>query len=147
MAEAWTDLLDADLAQDEPMRQSTARALRDNPEGIAAGVAGAPRIQTAGLDDSIVTTAKLASGERMNTTNVSIYYAAIGVYGVGAYILGRLNSGAVAIGASVAGSSLSLMSFVAFSSTSGFTGALSGTWMNCGAAAGVNSITIWRRIA
>lgn len=41
----YTTLADADLAQDKPVTQAKARALRDNPLAIAEGATGAPKIQ------------------------------------------------------------------------------------------------------
>jgi hypothetical protein len=113
MAEAWTDLNDSDLAQDKPLRQSIVRALRDNPEGIAAGVAGAPQIQTAAIATSAVTTAKLESSERMNAANVRAIVAAFSAGSVGTY-------------AQIASHSSSGLTFG--DSISGGTFGLSGTW-------------------
>ena len=47
---AWTTLTDAQLAANSPGTQAKFRALRDNPIAIANGDAGAPRVQTAGLE-------------------------------------------------------------------------------------------------
>ena len=69
---AYTTLADATLAQDKPLTQSVARALRDNPLSIAEGDASAPKIQPAAMDtDSILVAGSViifAEGE--DSTNV-----------------------------------------------------------------------------
>ena len=59
MAE-FTVIPDANLEPDKPARSIDALALRDNPIAIAEGAAGAPRIQTAAIQDGAVTAEKLA---------------------------------------------------------------------------------------
>jgi len=61
MAQNWTDIADGDVDPDSPVTTGLMQALRDNPEGLAAGVAGAPRVQTAGIADGAVTNPKMAS--------------------------------------------------------------------------------------
>jgi hypothetical protein len=58
----WTAIADATLEPGKPIRAIDARALRDNPIAISEGASGAPKIQTAGITDLNVTTAKLAAG-------------------------------------------------------------------------------------
>lgn len=55
----WTTLADATLAQDKPLTQSVARALRDNPTAIAEGSSGSPVI--VGLNPLIVSAASSSS--------------------------------------------------------------------------------------
>ena len=45
---------------DSPLIEDTMIKLRDNPLAMFEGAAGAPRLQTAAMDDSIVTNAKMA---------------------------------------------------------------------------------------
>lgn len=63
----YTTLTDAQLAQDQPQTQAKMRALRDNPLAIAEGDASAPKIQTAAIADSAITSVKIAN----NTIAVS----------------------------------------------------------------------------
>jgi hypothetical protein len=124
----WTSIADATLEPGKPIRAIDARALRDNPIAIAEGASGAPKIETAGITDLNVTTAKLAAGavttakitdanvttakleagERMTTANVLGATAGASAGAVGTYMLGWLNSTATppAFGATVAGSGL-----------------------------------------
>jgi hypothetical protein len=93
----WTTLPDASLEPGKPIRSIDGLALRDNPIAISEGAAGAPKIQTNGITDSAVTTAKLAnsavttgklaSNEQMTTVNVLNATAggtsgAVGVYAI-----------------------------------------------------------------
>ena len=66
MAE-FTVIPDANLEPEKPGRSIDALALRDNPIAIAEGAAGAPRIQTAAIQDGAVAQAKL----KTNTTSLS----------------------------------------------------------------------------
>ena len=61
MAE-FTVIPDANLEPDKPARSIDALAFYANPIAIAEGAAGAPRIQTAAIQDGAVTSAKLATG-------------------------------------------------------------------------------------
>lgn len=47
MAEAWTSIPNGDVAAGAAVTTALMTALRDNPEGMAAGVSGAPRIKAA----------------------------------------------------------------------------------------------------
>lgn len=49
MAANWRDIADSEVDPESPVTTSLAQALRDNPEGIAAGVSGAPPIQDAAI--------------------------------------------------------------------------------------------------
>lgn len=68
---AWTNISNALVSAGALPFASTIQALRDNPVAIANGDSGAPRVQTAAIQDSAVTTAKLAGSERMTTANVT----------------------------------------------------------------------------
>jgi hypothetical protein len=104
----WVSIADATLEPGKPIRAIDARALRDNPIAISEGASGAPKIQTAGITDANVTTAKLEAGERMTTANVLGATAGASAGAVGTYMLGWLNSTATppTFGATVAGSGL-----------------------------------------
>lgn len=51
----WTDVPDANLEPDKPWRSEDAIALKDNPQAIAEGAAGAPRVVDAALDTTVTT--------------------------------------------------------------------------------------------
>lgn len=57
---AYVSISNTAIDQDSPITVSLMTALRDNPTAIANGDSGAPKIQTAGINDSAVTTAKIA---------------------------------------------------------------------------------------
>lgn len=57
---AWVSISNTAIDQDSPITVSLMTALRDNPAAIANGDAGAPKVQTAGINDAAVTTAKIA---------------------------------------------------------------------------------------
>ena len=111
----WTTIPDDVLEPGKPIRSVDALALRDNPVAIAAGAAGAPRVQTAAIQNGAVTnaklanssvttakladanvttaklananvtSAKLATGERMTTANVLARTAGASLGAVGTY--------------------------------------------------------------
>ena len=112
----WTTISDDVLEPGKPIRSVDALALRDNPVAIAAGAANAPRVQTAAIQDAAVTTAKLATGERMTTTNVLNAYAGASLSAVGTYRILYYNIGlSKEIGETQAGSGLfSQLDFPAF---------------------------------
>lgn len=58
----WVDIANSAIDSGSILPQSVLFSLRDNFEGMANGDAGAPRIQTAALDNYIVTNAKIANG-------------------------------------------------------------------------------------
>lgn len=73
---AWTTVTDAELAVAAPARSINIIAIRDNISELASGADPAsPKIQTAALDDGIVTLAKMASG---SVDTAQIVAAAIG---------------------------------------------------------------------
>lgn len=59
---AWTTISNTAIDQDSPITVSLMTALRDNPAAIANGDSGAPRVQTAGIADNAITSAKIAAG-------------------------------------------------------------------------------------
>ena len=56
---SWTEIPNSSLESGAPIRAVDGVAFRDNPIAIAEGATGAPRIQTAGINDEAVTYAKL----------------------------------------------------------------------------------------
>jgi len=71
---AWVSISNTAIDQDSPITVSLMTALRDNPAAIANGDAGAPKVQTAGIQDLAVSTAKIANG---GVTNGKIATGAI----------------------------------------------------------------------
>ncbi len=56
---AWTNIPNSDLDPESPITTSLVTALRDNPPAIAAGDAGAPKIQLAAMDTDSVGAAQI----------------------------------------------------------------------------------------
>jgi len=140
---AWTTISNALVAVGALPFATTIQALRDNPIAIAAGDVGAPRIQTAAIQDSAVTTAKLASGERMNTTNVLAAAAAGATGAVGTVATLKYSVGGVTAGSTYAGGSQ-----LVFSGSDALTGAsTTGTWSAMGTTGGISEVTTFRRIS
>jgi hypothetical protein len=144
----WTTLPDASLEPGKPIRSIDGLALRDNPIAISEGAVGAPKIQTNGITDSAVTTAKLASNEQMTTANVLNATAGAAAGAVGTYALAVLvsGSGTVSFGSTTLGSNLRPSS----SNASPAGSALSGTWRCMGVAAVAadpTGVTLWLRIS
>jgi len=103
----WTNIPDGNLEPGDPIRSVDIIAIRDNPIAITEGASGAPKIQTAAITDANVTTAKLETAERMNTTNVLNATAGLTAGGVGTYAFLRHTTNAdYAFGDTLAGSSL-----------------------------------------
>lgn len=69
----YTTLADADLAQDKPVTQAKARALRDNPIAIAEGATGAPKIQQDALYEFSVGDYLVASSDDDSSTTSASY--------------------------------------------------------------------------
>lgn len=113
---AYSALSDSQIDGDSPLVADTLFKLRDNPEAIAAGDPGAPRVVTDALDNAAVTTAKLADaavtsvklGAGTNERDwVLARTAAASVGAVGTYAMLTIDPPAnLEPGATVAGSSL-----------------------------------------
>jgi hypothetical protein len=81
----WTNVTDTVLEPGQPIRSVDIIALKNNIIAVPNGAANAPRVQTAAIQDSAVTPAKLAAGERMTTANVLAQTAGASVGAVGTY--------------------------------------------------------------
>lgn len=57
----FTAITDTTLAQDKPLTQSVARALRDNPLAIAQGDITAPRVSTLGISSQYMKVSRVAA--------------------------------------------------------------------------------------
>ena len=158
----FTTIPDSNIEPGRPIRSIDGLALRDNPIAIAEGAAGAPRIQTAGIQNSAVTTAKIAANERMTTANVLGQTAGASVGAVGSYAFLRPNNAtSYGPGSTLAGSSLRYSGALRLVNTSSARhtavdgGAPAGTWrcmgQRTGDVGGVpnNAIvsTLWLRIS
>ena len=142
----WTDIPDDNLAPNAPARSADMIAMRDNTTAQAEGATGAPKTQTAAIDDDAVTSDKLAE-----TTNerdwVNGRTAASSVGAVGTYAMLVLVSGSIRNpGQTVSGSSLR------YSNANGQTGSTpSGTWRCMGLTTAVGTTatatTLWLRIS
>jgi hypothetical protein len=55
----YTTITDAQVDPEAPITSELMSALRDNPIAITEGASGAPKVQTAGIQDDAVTAAKL----------------------------------------------------------------------------------------
>jgi hypothetical protein len=110
----WTNVPNTVLEPGDPIRSVDIIAIKENIIALSEGASGAPAIQTAAL----------ATGERMNTTNVLNATAGASLGAVGTYALLRDISGSArSAGDTVSGSSLG------YSNCQGFwNGAISGTW-------------------
>ena len=155
----WVNIPETSVEPGAPARSSTVRAFRDNPIAIAEGASGAPRIQTAAINNNAVTTAKIANGNvtsgKLATGNSERDWvlartasAAVGVVGTYALLFNNTLTNRDP-GGTVAGSDLIYSSAGNFRSS----GVPAGTWRCMGAASGDNSgpdedrVTLWLRIA
>lgn len=74
----YTTIADSQVDPEAPITSELMSALRDNPLAIAEGATGAPKIQTAGIQDAAVTRDKLftatasASGSISSGQTVSV---------------------------------------------------------------------------
>ena len=159
----WTNLPNQAVGVGGLPSGTTVTALRDNPVAIAQGAAGAPRIQTAAIQNSAVTAAKLAtSNSERDWVLARIAGAQAGAVGTYAF-LGR-NVGFAAnneFGATLAGSNLfpaGIRATSTFSNSvpgvasqhSGQNSARSGTWRCMGVVRGETGIagaSLWLRIS
>jgi len=145
----WTNVPNTVLEPGDPIRSVDIIAIKENVIALSEGASGAPAIQTAAL----------ATGERMNTTNVLNATAGASVGAVGTYaFLGRLGTGALSIGTTIAGSSLRYGAGLTSDVTTvgdaswfygGRTGAPSGTWraMFGKQESGREPVGVWLRIS
>lgn len=145
---------DTELAPEKPGKSSLFTRMRDMIIAVTEGSAGAPKIQTAALNDlsvttpkiadSNVTTVKLESSERMNSTNVLAATSGATIGTVGSYAVCRVNLPVtVAEGATTAGNNLaySLINTVTRGSFP------VGTWRNMGDSAVQDDLSLFLRIA
>jgi len=154
---AWTNIPNANLAAGAPIRSVDLLAIRDNIPAVANGDSGAPKVQTNGINDSAVTTAKLATNEQMNTTNVLNSTAGLTAGAVGSYaFLGYNDGGGQSFGSTRAGSSLRPAGCYYNSDTvtffpATFSTTVAGTWRCLGfqpsSPSFTSQITVWLRIS
>ncbi len=162
---AWTVISDTVIEVGKAIRALDFRNLRDNITALANGDVGAPRIQTAALQDNAITWAKIAAGnvlqDKLGTGTgerdwVLARIASMTAGAVGTYIMGYHNTANTAIspGSTYAGSALRYLSFRESSGALGQLGSngvgFSGTWMALSAASAAgsqNGIALFVRVA
>jgi hypothetical protein len=106
----WTNVPNTVLEPGDPIRSVDIIAIKENVIALSEGASGAPPIQTAAL----------ATGERMNTTNVLNATAGATFGAVGTYaLLGETTFTATSIGNTRAGSALRPFGFVRGSTSFG----------------------------
>ena len=148
----WTDISDAVLEPGKPIRSVDGIALRENPKAIAEGAAGAPKIQEAALDASVVTTNKIANlnvtAPKLNTGAAETTWVgnmfsnlSLGARGMLAFAK-AVSGGAVGPGGTRSGS---VLRYTSLSSDEPTDIVPSGTWM-CLGSNGSNG-TLWVRVA
>ena len=71
---AYSAISNGEIDLDSPITTGLMTKMRDNPIAIANGDSGAPKIQTAAINDSAVTTAKIAGG---NVTSAKMAAASV----------------------------------------------------------------------
>lgn len=125
----WTNVSNTVLEPGDPIRSVDIIAIKENIIALSEGASGAPKILTNAINDAAVTTAKLATNERMTTTNVLAATASASVGAVGTYAaLGTTLGGATEAGGTIAGSNLRYAGFSPGSSGASVSGTPSGTW-------------------
>ena len=140
---AWTVIIEVGKA----LRALTMRNLRDNISAVANGDAGAPKVQTAGIQDLAVTTAKIAAGNvtttKIATGAVAAWNASLGTGEIGTYALlcNRTSGRPCVPGGNYAGS----LDYA--SVNNGTNGAAGGTWKCMGDAPSLNISTVFLRIS
>ena len=138
----WTNVPNTVLEPGDPIRSVDIIAIKENIIALSEGASGAPKVLTNAINDAAVTTAKLATNERMNTTNVLAATAGASHNVVGAYCA-AYPSATTSIGSTVAGSALRGDIGGDFVSP-GF----SGTWKNMGASTrALGAVTSFLRIS
>ena len=154
----WTNIPDDVLEPGKPIRSVDAIALRDNPVAIAQGAAGAPRVQTAAIQDGAVIASKLATGaNEINWVLGRTAGAAAGAVGTYAFLASD-NATTVNAGGTKAGSNLRYAGFHVAStsfqgaSTAVISGTPAGTWRCMGFDFSTNDPprrggTLWLRIS
>ena len=119
---AWTNITNAQLAIGAPVRSIDLLALRDNIIAQANGDAGAPKQQTAGIEDNAVTAVKINKGNGLGASGSTLVINCPSWGSVGSYAIGTQGGGTPTGGPS----SLSVGSDYSAASA-GISGA-SGTW-------------------
>jgi hypothetical protein len=150
----YTDLPNSAVGVGGVPSGTTVTALRDNPLAIAEGAAGAPRVQTAGIEDNAITAAKIPDGSigaekfQLGTDErdwVGERTASLAFNAQGTYVMARnesggtLDSSATVSGANIRPSSQATR-------RPGISSNLSGTW-RCMGYAPNNEVTLFLRVS
>ncbi len=137
----WTDIPDENLSPNAPARSADMLAMRDNITAQAEGATGAPKTQTAAIEDDAVTADKLAetSSER-DWVNGRISTSSTGA--IGTYAMLRRTSNGVVPGSTYSGD-------LVYSNGNGDAGSpVGGTWRAMGGTSlGSAETTLFLRIS
>jgi hypothetical protein len=144
----WTNVSNTVLEPGDPIRSVDIIAIKENVIALSEGASGAPKIVTAAINDAAVTTAKLATNERITTANVLAATAGASAGAVGTYCTAVNTTNNIPIGSTTAGSSLRGINTAGAYASPGF----GGTWRNMGASSGtglqsIGSSSLWLRIS
>ena len=158
----WTNLPNQAVGVGGLPSGTTVTALRDNPVAIAQGAAGAPRVQTAAIQNGAVNASKLATGNsERDWVLARTAGASAGAVGTYAFLGGALGENSN-FGQTRAGSQLNPVGIVGLNTflQNGFVSAgtsfraqsvsLSGTWRCMGIAfggSGASGASLWIRIS
>lgn len=153
----WTTIPNADVAVGAPLDTALMTALRDNPQAIAEGASGAPKIQNAAFDNGEIGSEKFQSGAAEETW-VRERIANTGTDVVGAYAMLREDgiTGNDTVGITRAGSGLVYSGVSSSSGTIALTSSSanpSGTWRlmgkgwDGGGSTSGNYASLWLRIS
>lgn len=136
----WTVLTNEELEPGAPARSSQAISLRDNIIAQAEGATGAPKTQTAAIEDDAVTADKLSeTTEERNWVNGRIATSSVGA--VGTYAMLRRETGVVPGNTYSGGLTYS-------NGVAGQGGAAGGTWRAMGGTnAGTPESTLFLRVS
>jgi hypothetical protein len=145
---AWTNIDNALVSVGALPFATTIQALRDNPIAIANGDAGAPKVQTAAIQDGAVQVSKLATGAGeaawVGARNIQIGVGGIGTYAFLAY---PGNTSQRNPGFDTSGTNLLYGPGVSGAPAPSGTWRLCGFYQSGGGSAGGESPSLWLRIA
>jgi hypothetical protein len=136
----WTNVSSTVLEPGDPIRSVDIIAIKENVIALSEGASGAPKILTAAINDAAVTTAKLATNERITTANVLAAIAGASAGAVGTY-------GSVEPTSPITASSGSTRAGSGLRWSIEGSGTLSGTWRLLGQLSASQGGRVWLRIS
>lgn len=135
----WTEIPNSSIETGRPIRAIDGRALRDNVVALAEGASGAPKIETAAIDDLAVTAGKLATGNNERdwvldrTAGASV--GAVGTYA----FLGETGNVTTNPGGTRAGSALRYANVIKFDTSDQASASWASTFLSAARARGGSS--------